>query len=151
MFEVEPDEDDSLAVSYQNLSTQRFVRDAYDMVVLCSDVAPAKGLPELAKLAEVELAESGYVAVADADESGAGTSHPGVFVAGCASGPKNIADSLASARAAAGSALANLDQRLLRTDRVPPGEEAATDTEAPVSDEEKRVLIEKMLYALLDR
>ncbi len=150
MFEVEPDDDNSLAVAYQNLSTQRYVRDTYDMVVLCSDVAPSEELPELAQLAEVELAETGYISVADADASGATTTHPGIFVAGCASGPKNIKDSLATARAAAGGALANLDQRLLRADYVAEGEVAA-ETEVPQSDEEKRALIEKMLYALLEQ
>ena len=52
----------------------------------------------------------------------------------------------------------NLDQRLLRADYVPQpvGEtlatgETAADAEAQQSDEEKRVLIEKMLYALLEQ
>ncbi len=150
MFEVDNDADEPLAVAYQNLSTQRYVRDRYDMVVLCSDVEPSEGLSELAQLTEVELAESGYLSVADANGSGVTTSRPGIFVAGCGSGPKNIKDSLATARAAAGDALANLDQRLLREDYAPQGE-AAADNEPPQTDEEKRELIEKMLYALLDR
>ena len=150
MFEVDPDSEESLAVSYQDLSTQRYVRTTYDMVAICSDVAPPDELPELAELTEVELAEAGYVAVDDADGLGVTTSRPGIVVAGCASGPKNIKDSLASARAAAGGALANLDQRLLRTEYVPQTE-AAADAGPPQSDEEKRALIEKMLYALLDR
>ena len=150
MFEVDPDAEEPLGIAYQNLTTQRYVRDRYDMVVLCSDVAPTEELPELAQLAEVELDQSGYVSVADADDSGVSTTRPGVLVAGCGSGPKNIKDSLATAHAAASGALANLDQRLLRADYAAE-DDAAADTDGPVTDEEKRALIEKMLYALLDR
>ena len=150
MFEVDPDEDEALAVSYQNLSTQKYVRDTYDMVVLCSDVGPTDGLSELARVADVELAQSGYVSVADASGSDVGTTQPGIFVAGCASGPKNITDSLATARAAAGSALANLDQRLLNAEYAPQVE-ALEDTDVLIAAEENRVLIEKMLYALLNQ
>jgi len=150
MFEVDPESEDVLAVSYQDLASQRYVRTTYDMVAICSDVAPSDGLAELAKLTEVELAQNGYIAVDDSDDLGISTTRPGVVVAGCGSGPKNIKDSLASARAAAGGALANLDQRLLRAGYAPQQEDAA-DTSPPQSDDEKRVLIEKMLYALLDR
>ncbi len=150
MFEVDPDAEEPLAVAYQNLSTQQYVRTTFDMVVLCSDVGPSDGLPALTEVAEVELAQDGYVSVVDKDGSGVTTTRPGVFVAGCGSGPKNIKDSLASARAAAGDALANLDQRLLREDYVPESE-AAADADAAKSEEETRALIEKMLYALLER
>ena len=150
MFEVDPESEETLAVSYQDLATQRYVRATYDMVAVCSDVAPPDGLAELAQLAEVELDQSGYIAVDNGDGSGVATTRPGIVVAGCASGPKNIKDSLATARAAAGGALANLDQRLLRTDYAPETT-VATDAGPPQSDEEKRALIEKMLYALLDR
>ena len=120
------------------------------MVAICSDVEPPDGLSGLAELAEVELTESGYISVSEADGSDIATTRPGVYVAGCASGPKNIKESLATAQAAAGGALANLDQRLLSADYVPQAESAA-DTGVPQSDEEKRVLIEKMLYALLEQ
>ncbi|MDJ0710079.1 MAG: FAD-dependent oxidoreductase [Woeseiaceae bacterium] len=151
MFEIDTDEDDCLAVSYQNLSTQQYVRDTYDVVVLCSDVGPSEGLPELARLAEVELHQNGYIALPDADASDATTTRPGIFVAGCGSGPKNIKDSLATARAAASGALASLDQRLLREDTQAAPSETGADAVTPESQEETRVLIEKMLYSLLER
>lgn len=150
MFEVEPEEEGPLAVAYQNLSTQQYVRTTYDMVVLCSDVEPTDGLPELAQVADIELDQEGYVSVVEANGAGASTTRPGIFVAGCGRGPMNIKDSLASARAAAGDALANLDQRLLREGYAPQGD-AEADAEESQSDEEKRALIEKMLYALIDR
>jgi len=88
------------------------------------------------------------VKVSGANGSGVGTSRPGVYVAGCASGPKNIRESIEAAKLAAGSALAELDPRQL-------GEEG-TATEAgakvatgPVPPDEMRAKIEQLLYALI--
>ena len=158
LFEIDSEAEEALPVSYQNLSTQRFVRETYDMVVLCSDVKPSDGIAELARSAGVDLAQSGYLSVTDSDDAGVTNNQAGVFIAGCGSGPKNIKDSLATAQAAADGALANLDQRLLREDYAPraegaaaPREQTATETDEPKSDEEKRILIEKMLFALLQQ
>jgi len=158
MFKVDPAADNTLDVSYEDFSTNRFVRDTYDMIALCSDVEPADGLAELADTVAVELADTGYVSSPDNDVAAVATSRPGVFVAGCASGPKNIADSIATAHLAAGCALDNLDRRLLRSDYAPqPAAEVdASDTDAsdarPASSaNETRARIEQMLYALLDK
>lgn len=158
MVRVNPTPENTLSVSYEDFSAKRYREEVVDMVVLCSDVEPAHGLAELAQLVGVELADSGYIAVDQADGTGVATSQPGIFVAGCASGPKNIKDSIASACAAAGSALASLDQRLLRPDYAPPqtagvtGPDEATAASHPdLSEDETRARIERMLYALLDQ
>jgi heterodisulfide reductase subunit A len=158
MFKVDPESKDSLAVSYEDLTARRFVEETYDMVVLCSDVWPAEGLAELAQMAGIRLADNGYISVAGEGGSETATSQPGIFAAGCATGPKNIKDSIATARSAAASALACLDERLLRSDYQPPEPEqtpapgeAATAATAPLSEDETRARIEKVLYALLDR
>ena len=128
------------------------------MVVLCSDVEPAHGLAELAQTVGVELSDSGYIAVTGEDGAGVASSHPGIFVAGCASGPKNIKDSIATARAAADGALENLDRRLLGPDYVPQKTEEVTEPGvAPVparpepSEDETRARIEQLLHALLSK
>ncbi len=71
------------------------------------------------------LADNGYIAVSGANGAGVAISQPGVFVAGCASGPKNIKASIAEAQAAASAAT------------VPP--------------DEMRNQIEQLLYALISR
>lgn len=158
MFKVDPTSDNTLNVSYEDFRENRYVRDTYDMVVLCSDVGPPEGLAELAQVTGVEQTDDGYVAVSGANGVGVSTSRPGVFVAGCASGPMNIKDSIAAARSAAAAAVATLDARVLQPDSVPaPTAEvretdAAPETPGPVlTEQEQRARIEQMLYALLSK
>lgn len=152
MLKLDPAAENVIDVSYEDFSANRYARETYDMVVLCSDVGPVEGLADLAKAAGIELSETGYIAVSAEDDTCA--SRPGVFVAGCASGPKNIKDSIATAHAAAGGALASLDPRLLSAEYSPEGAQAAPDAGSdagrpPVSDDETRARIEQLLYALL--
>jgi len=158
MFKMDPTPENELKVSYEDFSTSRYVEETHDMVVLCSDVEPAHGLAELAQLVDVELAESHYIAVNGGDGAGVATSRPGIFVVGCASGPKNIKDSIETAHAAADGALAGLDQRLLRSDYAPQQTEelpepgvAPTAVRPNLSEDETRARIEQLLYSLLDR
>lgn len=145
--------ENTFEVSYEDLVEKRFVRGAsYDMVVLCVDVEPPEGIGELAAAAGVELADSGYLkAVGGNGSAGVATSRPGVFVAGCASGPINIRDSLQQAQAAAAQATAQLDPRLLDSapGEAPDAAVSAPKTQAPPDD--MRQQIEQLLYALIDR
>lgn len=158
MLKVDATPGDALEVSYEDLAANRYVQASYDMVVLCSDVKPAAGLAELAELVGVELTENGYIAVSEDDGGAVATSRPGIFVSGCASGPKNIKDSIVTAQAAAGGALDHLDPRLLNAGYAPPETERVTEPRAvetasprPASEEESRARIEQLLYALLDK
>jgi heterodisulfide reductase subunit A len=157
-IKVATNTENGLDVSYEDFSENRFVRETYDMVVLCSDVEPADNLALLAGAVGIQLDDNGYVAVDPADEAMIATSRPGIFVAGCASGPANIKQSIASARAAATAAISLLDQRLLQPDepQVPAASTtgpaaAAIPLPPDLSENEQRARIEQMLYALLDR
>ena len=150
-LKVEPTEDDTLSVSYEDLSASQFVQETYDMVVLCSDVEAPDGLEELAETAGVALADSGYLAVEGANGVGVSTSQPGIFVAGCASGAKNIKDSIAEAQAAASCALAALDPRSLESD-ITTGQQAQEFVTVPkLSPDDMRSQIEQLLHALINR
>jgi heterodisulfide reductase subunit A len=152
MFKVDPTPENTLNVSYENFSAKQYVQDTYDMVVLCSDVQPPEGLADLAQTTGVKLADNGYLAISDANGSGVAASEAGVFVAGCASGPKNIKASIADAQAAASAALAQLDPRLLESEAAP-GEQQAQAAIAPAglaaSPDDMRKQIEQLLYALI--
>lgn len=150
MFKVDPDDDGMLQVSYEDLSVNRFTRAACDLVVLCVDVEPPAGIAELARVAGIELADSGYLAVMG-NGSAVATTRPGVFVAGCGGGAKNIKDSLAEARAAAEAATAQLDPRLLTVE-----DDAANTTKTagqipPAAQTDMRRQLEQLLYALIER
>ena len=76
-------------------------KTTHDMVVLSVGLVPR---PEVAKIftgQELKLDEAGWIQLADEDESAVKTSIDGVFAAGCASGPKDIPDSVLEAAAAA--------------------------------------------------
>lgn len=150
MFKVDASPEDKLDVSFEDLSAKRLVKATYDMVVLCSEVRPPDGLAKLAETVGIELAENGYIAISNANGSGIATSQPGIFVAGCASGPKNIKTSIIDARAAAVAALEQLDPRLLQGEgATEEGAQAAAPP--PLASEEMRQQIEKLLYALIER
>jgi heterodisulfide reductase subunit A len=151
MFRAEPTAEDTLNVSYEDFSTNRYVQESYDMVVLCSEVEPPDGLAELADLAGIDLADSGYIALAGENGAGVATSRPGIFVAGCASGPKNVKDSILDAQSAAGFALAQLDPRQLQADGAPQGMSRESEAAPHLSDDDMRTQIEQLLYALIGR
>ena len=151
MFKVDPTPENTLAVSYEDFVAKHYVKDTYDLVVLCSDVQPPDDLAALAQTAGIELADNGYLAVSGANGSAVSSSQPGVFVAGCASGPKNIMASIADAQAAASAALTQLDPRLLESELAPGEEQRETATTAMASPDEMRNRIEQLLYALIGR
>ncbi|NIM70783.1 MAG: FAD-dependent oxidoreductase [Xanthomonadales bacterium] len=149
LFKVDPGEENVLEVSYEDLSAHRFVRASYDMVVMCNDVEPPEGLAELAAVAGVDLDPGGYILAGDGNA--VETSRPGVFVAGCASGPKNIRDSLSAAQLAATSATALIDPRLLQPEGTEAPAEASAAKPTGMPPDDMRQQIEQLLYALIDR
>ncbi len=148
MFKADSTDENNFEISFEDLTQNLYVRENYDLVVLCSDVEPPDGLPELAKTAGIELSDDGYIRVND--EAGIATTREGVFATGCATGAKNIKDSLTQAQSAAIAAIAQLDPRQLQSG----DSEVASDTTAeskPQLPPDMRQQIEQLLYALIDR
>jgi heterodisulfide reductase subunit A len=83
-------------------------KTTHDMVVLSVGLIPR---PEIAKAftnSELKLDDAGWLQLADENESAVRTSISGVFAAGCATGPKDIPDSVVEAGAAASECSAYL-------------------------------------------
>lgn len=148
MFRAEPGDGDGVKVSFENFSTRRYDSAQYDLVVLCTDVEPANGLDSLAAAAGVALADDGYLALQD---DGTATAKPGVFAAGCATGPKNISESFAEASTAAAAALAQIDPRLLNPDAERQPESAQPESTPARQQDDLQQKLETLLYALIDR
>ena len=151
MFKVEPTPENTLNVSYEDFTDNQYVSETYDMVVLCSDVGPPDGVADLAQTAGIDLADNGYIEVTGANGASVCASQPGIFVAGCASGPKNIKDSIADAHSAASSALDQLDPRLLSSDSRPEQEGRKSEATPHISPDDMRSQIEQLLNALISR
>jgi heterodisulfide reductase subunit A len=100
-----------LIVRYENTDTSQLETAEADMVILATAVRPPEGLEKLAEVLGVEVDEDGFLKTVEADGGVITTTRPGIFVAGCASGPKDIPDSVAEGSGAAASALVDIEQR----------------------------------------
>jgi len=79
-----------------------------DMVILAPAVEPHADATELAGIADIALDKEGFFARQHEILGPSNSSREGVFVAGCAQGPKDIPETVMQAQAAAGMILASL-------------------------------------------
>jgi heterodisulfide reductase subunit A len=80
----------------------------FDLVVHAIGMDPNVDNKSIAKIFGIQLEPHGFVGKANAYATLGETSRPGVFVAGAATGPETIDDSIAQGNAAAMSAFALL-------------------------------------------
>lgn len=101
----------SLCARYEDTRQSRRVETSYDMVVLANAVTPPQGLADLAQKLGIELDEDGFLRSMEVQGGLVATTRPGIYAAGCASGPKDIPDSVAEGSGAAALALSHLTER----------------------------------------
>lgn len=101
-----------LAIKYEDPSTARPTTLSVDMVVLAAGMVPSKGTHQLAQILGIETDIDGFFKVPDPLSDPTSTTREGIFVCGCASGPKDIPDSVAEASAAAARSLCYVGEDL---------------------------------------
>jgi heterodisulfide reductase subunit A len=79
-----------------------------DMAVLAPAMVPAKGSDQLARMLNIRLDETGFFKEAHSLLDPVAAPIEGIFIVGCASGPKNIPESIVQAQAASGKILSSL-------------------------------------------
>jgi len=79
-----------------------------DLVVLAPAVEGARDAPLVARIFEVSQGEAGFYIEGDTHAAPVSTAREGIFIAGCAQGPKDIQGSVAQGQAAAGLILSSL-------------------------------------------
>ena len=79
-----------------------------DMVILSPAMIPSKGTEKLAKILGISQDSMGFFSTKDQNLSPIDSEKEGIFVIGCAEGPKDIPDSVSQAEAAAGRVLSLL-------------------------------------------
>ena len=96
-------------------------RTPADMVVLGVALEAPDGAAELSEILGLGLDERGFIATAPEDPSGLRTVKPGVFLAGCIQGPKDVPDSvtMGSAAAAAAATMMVANRVVIEPDEVP--------------------------------
>jgi heterodisulfide reductase subunit A-like polyferredoxin len=103
-------EDGNLILRYEDIEHGGAIVEAeYDMVVLAVGVQPNREVERLFSEEAIELDPYHYVAEFNEDIDPGRTNIPGVFVAGTASGAKDIADSIVHAGAAVAQVAAHLE------------------------------------------
>jgi heterodisulfide reductase subunit A len=101
-----------LIVKGEDTLVKRPITIPFDMVVHAIGMDPNVDNMTLSAVFDVKLEKHGHIAKASTYSSMSATSRPGVFVAGAATGPETIDDSIAQGQAAAMAAL-NVAQGVL--------------------------------------
>jgi heterodisulfide reductase subunit A-like polyferredoxin len=84
--------------------------EAADLVVLAAGLRPSADTESLSALLKTPLAPDGYLQESSRKTGTVESPVPGIFMAGCSAGPKDIPDSVAQASAAAALACITLSK-----------------------------------------
>jgi heterodisulfide reductase subunit A len=110
----------NLVLHYEDVENGGGLVEAeYDLVVLAVGVKPNSTATELFPEGALSLDEFRYIAEVDEDVNPGLTSIPGVYVAGAASGAKDIAESILHAGATVAQVAARLERARVETAEVP--------------------------------
>jgi len=90
-----------LVVKVEDTNTSQVRLIEHDLVVISPGVIPSHGMETMAKKIGIEQNEDGYIEVSHTFFGPTVTNTPGIFVCGCADGPKDIPDSVSAGSAAA--------------------------------------------------
>ena len=77
-----------------------------DMVIFATPFRPRDDAANVAEIFDIPLSDNGFFAKGQHELSSVVTPQKGIFIAGCATGPKDIQDSVIQSQAAAGRVLA---------------------------------------------
>ncbi|MBQ6087414.1 MAG: CoB--CoM heterodisulfide reductase iron-sulfur subunit A family protein [Bacteroidales bacterium] len=98
--EVSEKIDKTLQVKAEDTLSSTPLKVSLDLLVLMAGMRPSKSGSKVAKMIRLDTGEDGYLSVADGFTGMQATTIPGLFVAGAATGPKTLPETLAEARAA---------------------------------------------------
>ncbi len=86
-------------VTYEDTKERKVKKEEFDLVILATACAPAKGIGDLAKTLGIELDDYGFIKTSPISPVDSTT--PGIFVCGCAESPMDVPESVAQASSAA--------------------------------------------------
>jgi heterodisulfide reductase subunit A-like polyferredoxin len=112
--------DGRLSLHYEDPKTARPSSVEAEMVVLSCAMKPSEGTDTLSQALGIELDTDGFFKITDPLSCPVTSTRGGIFISGCASGPKDIPDSVAQASAASAKALSLLEERTLPEEKPLP-------------------------------
>jgi heterodisulfide reductase subunit A len=127
---LEEPESKSLLIRYEDTEKGTFREITSDLIVLSSALIPSGSNEKLSEILGIDLDENGFFKEREMGGDPIGTSKSGIFICGCAQGPKDIPDSVAQASAASAKAQVFVKERL-------EGECVTEDTESELTEIQK--------------
>ena len=111
-------EEGTLLVRCEDTLIGRFREIPVDLVILCNAIEPRRDTERVARLFGLSRSPDGFFLERHPKLDPVATVTDGLFVAGCAQGPKDIPDSVAQASAAAARMLATIAKGVVEIDPV---------------------------------
>ena len=100
-------QDSRVKIIYKKLSGKEESLEV-DMMIVSPSVVPSRGASELAEVLGIPQKHEGFYGAESAGLSPVNSGREGIYIAGCVEGPKDIAESIAQADAAAGRVLSSI-------------------------------------------
>ncbi len=101
---TEDPETKSITIRAEETLLNKITEREFDLVVLSTGLLPSEGSKRIGKTLALSLSPDGFFMEAHPKLRPVDTAMDGIYLAGCAQGPKDIPDSVAQAKAAAASA-----------------------------------------------
>lgn len=101
--------ENQLVVESEDTLSNKLLRVGVDMVVLCPAMVPSKGTEQLTRILKVNRSEDGFILERHPKLDPLATLTDGIYVCGCAQGPKDIPDTVAQASGAAAKVVSILN------------------------------------------
>ena len=111
-------EEGTLLIRCEDTLIGRFREIPVDMVVLCNAIEPRRDAEQIGRLFGLSRSPDGFFLERHPKLDPVATMTDGLFVAGCAQGPKDIPDSVAQGAAAAARMLATISKGVVEIDPV---------------------------------
>ena len=111
-------EEGTLLIRCEDTLIGKFREIPVDMVILCNAIEPRRDAEQVARLFGLSRSPDGFFLERHPKLDPVATSSDGLFVAGCAQGPKDIPDTVAQASAAAARMLATIAKGVVEMDPV---------------------------------
>lgn len=111
--DIKLNDDGTLRLFYDNTLLNEVTNEDFDLVVLSTGIIPSKGTKELVEVMGLSTGPNDFLSEIHGCLKPQETKNMGIYIAGCAAGPKNIPYSVSTALAAASKAA-----RLLSNDTI---------------------------------
>lgn len=148
---ISPIEDDQLRVRYKETGQPLSTTETYDMVVFTTRAKASSGFTNIAKVLGIEHNGSGFVKAGQTIGGVNATSQPGIYVAGCASGLKDVHETIAESKSAAIHSLRHVEARAeVAGAPLVPGHSGVMIEGKWLTDDQIRQRIESILLHLME-